>query len=74
VEPADLPSQPSAAVPPPETTIHLPQPTIWPFIVGLGITTALAGVILSPAIVAIGGVVLALGLAGWIAELRHAAD
>ena len=39
---------------------------------GWGSPSALAGIILNPAIVAIGALVLAIGIVGWIEELRHA--
>ena len=50
--------------------IHLP-PTVWPAVVGLGITLALAGVATSLLFSLFGGLVLMWGIGGWIAELRH---
>ena len=50
--------------------IHLPRPTVWPAVVGLGVTLALAGIVTSWAISALGIVALLWGLGGWIGDLR----
>ena len=51
--------------------IHLPRPTVWPAVVGLGITLALAGVATSLFFSLFGVLLLLWGVGGWIAELRH---
>jgi hypothetical protein len=51
--------------------IHLPRPTVWPAVVGLGITLALAGVATSLFFSLFGVLLLLWGIGGWIAELRH---
>ena len=53
--------------------IHLPRPTVWPAVVGLGITLALAGVATSLFFSLFGGLVLLWGIGGWIGELRDEA-
>jgi hypothetical protein len=51
--------------------IHLPAPSIWPATVGLGITLALAGVVTGLGVLVFGLLVLALGIGGWIEDLRR---
>lgn len=53
--------------------IHLPRPTVWPAVVGLGVTLALAGIVTSWAFSALGIVALLWGLGGWIGDLRNEA-
>jgi hypothetical protein len=53
--------------------IHLPRPTVWPAVVGLGITLALAGVATSLFFSLFGVLVLLWGIGGWIADLRNKA-
>jgi hypothetical protein len=50
---------------------HLPAPSVWPATVGAGVTMMAFGVVTSLYFSAAGVVVLALGLLGWIEELRH---
>ena len=56
-----------------ETTeeIHLPKPSVWPFVCGLGITLAACGVLTSLVFSVAGLLVMVWALAGWIGELRH---
>ncbi len=68
-EPQPLPDEVWAAA----HGIHLPKPTIWPAVVGLGITLALAGVATSLFFSLFGGLVLLWGIGGWIADLRDEA-
>ena len=51
--------------------IGLPQPTYWPAVLALGITFLAWGIVTSLVISAVGLVLFALALAGWIGELRH---
>jgi cytochrome c oxidase subunit 1 len=48
--------------------IHMPSPSFWPFIAALGFPIIATGLIYDPAIVAVGGAVLAFGIYGWALE------
>jgi hypothetical protein len=50
---------------------HLPAPSTWPFVVGGGTTLLCFGLLTSWSFSVLGLVLLAMGLAGWINELRH---
>jgi len=50
---------------------HLPSPSVWPAVVGAGVALALFGVVTSYFFTAFGFVLLVMGLAGWIEDLRH---
>jgi hypothetical protein len=52
--------------------VHLPSPSVWPFVVGAGVSLLAFGVPTSVAFSALGGVLVAVGLWGWIEDLRHA--
>ncbi len=52
---------------------HVPRPTYWPAVLALGVTFIFWGLITTPIIAGIGLLVGAIGLAGWIGELRHGA-
>ena len=59
-----------------ETTGHgshpeLPGPSVWPVILGGGITLLCAGVVLGSVVGLVGLVALVLALGGWIQEMRH---
>jgi hypothetical protein len=49
--------------------VELPRPTAWPLVLALGLTLAAAGVVTGPAFFLVGGLVFAVGLAGWVSEL-----
>ncbi|MDQ3809807.1 MAG: cytochrome c oxidase subunit 4 [Chloroflexota bacterium] len=51
--------------------VHLPRPTFWPVVLGAGISLAAFGVATSLLFTALGVVMLAWGLAGWVQDLRH---
>ena len=55
-----------------DTDIHLPAPSVWPFVMGGGVTLAAFGV---PTGVywycALGLVLLAWGIVSWVRDLRH---
>lgn len=53
---------------------HLPSPSVWPVVVGAGVSLGAFGVVTSLAFSALGVILLAWGLSGWIGELRHAHD
>jgi hypothetical protein len=50
---------------------HLPAPSSWPATVGAAVALMAFGVATSLALSALGLVLLAFGLFGWIQELRH---
>lgn len=50
-------------------SIHLPSPSIWPVVVAAGLTLLMFGFITHPGFVAMGILVMILGLARWIGEL-----
>lgn len=50
---------------------HVPRPTYWPAVLAFGVTFMFWGLISTLIISAIGLVIFAIGLAGWIGELRH---
>jgi hypothetical protein len=50
---------------------HLPAPSIWPATVGAAVALLAFGVATSLALSALGVLLLAYGLFGWIQELRH---
>ena len=50
---------------------HLPAPSMWPATLGAAVALIAFGVATSLALSALGVVLLAFGLFGWIQELRH---
>ena len=52
-----------------EPAIHLPSPSLWPVVVAAGFTLVMFGVIIHPGFVAMGILVMILGIACWIGEL-----
>jgi hypothetical protein len=51
-------------------SVELPRPTAWPMAVSLGLALAATGVVAGSAFLVVGGVVFAVGLAGWVGELE----
>ncbi|AVR46618.1 hypothetical protein C7S20_15860 [Christiangramia fulva] len=51
--------------------IELPEPTIWPFFLALGVTFLLWGILTSMLISAIGLIVFIIALGGWMSDLYH---
>ena len=51
--------------------IHIPKPSIWPAVCGIGIALVGFGVVTSLLFSAVGLLVIAWSLGGWIGELRH---
>lgn len=51
--------------------IHLPGPSVWPFVVGGGITLFWAGIALGLIVTFVGTFLLIWGLGGWIQEMRR---
>ena len=54
-----------------EHDFHLPSPSVWPAVLGAGIALALFAVVTSYFFTAFGVVLMVMGLAGWIEDLRH---
>ena len=50
---------------------EIPRPTFYPAAMAFGVTLLLWGFITSPVLLAVGGIVLLVALAGWIGEIRH---
>ncbi len=50
---------------------HLPRPTYWPVVLAVGVMFLAWGIVTTIAISIIGVALIALGLGGWIGELRH---
>ncbi|MCA1667578.1 MAG: cytochrome c oxidase subunit 4 [Thermomicrobia bacterium] len=50
---------------------HLPRPTYWPVVLAVGVMFLAWGIVTTIAISIIGVILLALGIGGWIGELRH---
>ena len=49
----------------------LPEPTVWPAALALGITFIVWGFVTSLIITGAGGLLFAVALAGWIQDIRH---
>lgn len=52
--------------------VHLPHPSIWPMVLGAGLSLMLFGVVTSYAFIAIGLVLILGAVGGWIGDLLHA--
>jgi hypothetical protein len=52
--------------------VHLPSPSVWPFVVGGAVTLLAFGVTTSFAFSLMGAVLLVWGLIGWVKDMRHA--
>ena len=57
--------------PPAGEEIHLPEPSLQPLLLTVGITSALIGVTISIVLVIAGGVLTLAVLARWIADTRR---
>jgi hypothetical protein len=58
--------------PPLPPGVHLPRPSVWPMVLGGGLSLVLFGVVTSYAFIAIGVLLILGALAGWIGDLLHA--
>lgn len=47
-------------------TVHLPDPSICPFIIAVGITVTLTGLLIGVAQILVGVLILAAGIGGWV--------
>jgi len=53
---------------PPHDEIHLPGPSIWPLILGLGIAVLVLGIVYRGPVLALGLLLFLTGVVGWIFE------
>ncbi|GAC1319154.1 MAG: hypothetical protein NVSMB2_14300 [Chloroflexota bacterium] len=51
--------------------VHLPTPSVWPATVGLGVALLGLGFISSLYLVAAGLTLMAIGVSGWVQDMRH---
>jgi hypothetical protein len=54
-----------------EHDVHLPAPSVWPFILGAGVSLAGFGLLVSALFTVVGIALSAWALAGWIRDLQH---
>lgn len=52
--------------------VHLPSPSVFPMVAAAGVTLLLFGVVTSAAFMALGIVLLALAVIGWVGEVLRA--
>ncbi len=57
-------------VPPAGERVHLPGPSYLPAVLALGASVAIIGVVISPVLLVIGGVVFLIALLRWVREAR----
>ena len=55
----------------PGESIHLPGPSYQPVVIAFGLTLAVTGVVLFPAVAVIGVVIFLVALIGWIRDTRR---
>ena len=48
--------------------LHAPKPSYWPFILAVGLTLAFGGMLLHPAVVAVGAVIALAAIVAWGVE------
>jgi len=68
---ADGEHRPAEIVPPVGEQIHLPGPSYLPVLVAFGTSIAVIGVVISPILVVIGVIVLAVSTFLWVREARE---
>jgi hypothetical protein len=51
----------------------LPRPTFWPATLAFAVTFLLWGIVTTPIIAGVGGILFIVSLAGWIGDIRHEA-
>jgi hypothetical protein len=51
--------------------VHLPSPSVWPAVLGAGLSLAAFGVATSALFVLFGAALVAWALFGWIQDMRH---
>jgi hypothetical protein len=65
------PSEHPGSAPPPAEEIHLPGPTILPFVAAIAITLIVVGTTLGWIVSAVGGVILLVVAVRWIGDTRR---
>jgi hypothetical protein len=58
-------------VPPPGEAVHLPEPSYLPVIVGLGVSIAVVGIVITWPLVVIGVLITLVAVVRWIRETRQ---
>lgn len=75
--PAEQPPQiatlhlPAAHIADSESTdfhVHLPDPSIWPIVIALGIAVLVNGIVLGLPVLVLGLLLIAFGIGGWIRQ------
>jgi hypothetical protein len=51
-----------------ETEIHLPPPSFSPIVIAIGVTIACFGLLSTPILIGLGGVIVLIGLATWLID------
>ena len=64
-------TDPHSQVPPPGEEIHLPGPTLLPFVMAIGITLAVIGTTITWLLSIIGVVVFVITLVMWVRDTRR---
>lgn len=68
---ADELARSDEAVPPVAEQVHLPGPSYLPVFTAFGITLAVAGILISPVVVAIGALIFLVAVIRWVREARE---
>lgn len=58
-------------LPAPSETIHLPDPSYLPIIVGAGVSIAVIGVVFNPIVLATGILITVVAIARWVRDTRR---
>ena len=67
----DVPPPREEDIPPAGEEIHIPGPTYLPVVVGLGVTLAVSGVVLSWVICGIGVAITLIAVGLWVRDTRQ---
>ena len=51
--------------------MHIPDPTYMPLVLAIGAMCILWGIVTTPLMSLVGGILFIIGISGWIGELRH---
>ena len=64
-------SPPTSTTGQPANTVEMPRPTAWPIVLSLGIVLVALGVATNLFFCAVGGLLLLIGLIGWMDSGSH---